>query len=189
MWLRNFYNLLAWMIMGKWTSTSDFNDNNISVKDINGYFETNIFGTTSSGYFYNFYPCSNTHSSSSNSYFTQYSSGKMGSLDYGIIFGSGDTPVTYDDYKLESPITNNCSISSTSTGTPVYDANTKTWTNTIQFDLKNTGSTSVTINEVGLKNYNNILLYREVLNNPITLDPGITMVYTHTFKFTMPNII
>ena len=179
MWLRNFYNSLACMVLGGgFTSTSNLDDNNISLKKIDGSFASN-FGNSSIWYFY---PVSEYGK------FYQHSSGSMGSLNYGLIFGSGDTKVTYDDYKLTEPLTNKCTITNLVYGTPTYDAETKTWSCTVQFDLKNTSSTAAVIKEVGLRNYSPVLLYREVLDEPITLGAGITMAYNHTFKFTMPVV-
>ncbi len=95
-----------------------------------------------------------------------------------IKLGSGNTAPTAADYALEQPA--NINYLSCAVGAPVYDDSVGTVTRTITVSVQNTGSENVTIREWGLfgtvrtLNYysSNVavaLLYREVLDSPVTL--------------------
>ena len=173
--------------MGFKTSTSDFNDNNISVKNLNGTYMSYIGGKNSSPNLNYIYPYSYTGG------MIQLTSGAMKlSSAYGVCFGSDDTPVTYDDYTLTA-LGIDFTINNFSAGTPTYDESNRTWSNIIEFDLTNTSSTDVDVKEVGIitggssgANYHS-LIYREGLENPFTLQANQTVHYAHTIKFTMPE--
>lgn len=179
MWLRNFYNRLASLLIagGAYTSTSVFDDSNLSEKQTSGSFCSKMCGNDST-YTYNFYPywsskiCTLTNNN--------YSNG-------GLIFGSGDTPVSFDDYKLDSHLTFTKNVVNYAFDTPTYDETTRTWSSTWSGDIKNTSSNDIEIKEIGITAYPSTLLYREVLEEPFILQAGQTMNYKHTFKFTMPE--
>lgn len=181
MWLRNFYNILAWLLFMPATSTSNFDDNNISVKKPTGSYWKYLGDESGTPTIVKLFPTNNGG-------FAQGISGTMNSTSmYGIGFGGGNTPVTFDDYALASSLNMTYSIANKTQGTPTYDSTTRTWSNTVEFDLKNTSSTDYDIKEVGLFNGAYTLIYREVLANPFTLQAGQTVHYIHTFKFTMPE--
>ena len=94
----------------------------------------------------------------------------MGSDTFDLIIGSGTTEVTLDDYKLEEQLLldsyetrQTISYIDNETGRRVL-LNQKTYTN-------NKDST-VSVSEIGWLVYSRILIYREVLDNPISLLPG-----------------
>lgn len=98
-----------------------------------------------------------------------------------ISLGSGNTPVTYDDYKLENELTTSqitVNTSSAIIGTPIYNEQTKTWTKTMSYDF--TAKSDVTVSEIGIKFCLNsrgysahlALVYREVLEQPVSLTAG-----------------
>lgn len=98
------------------------------------------------------------------------SGSSMSSRNFDLIIGSGTTPVTEDDYKLENQLLlaaneQRCNITyiDDETGRRVL-LSQKTYTN-------NTDST-VSISEIGFLVYPLILMYREVLDNPISLLKG-----------------
>jgi hypothetical protein len=111
-------------------------------------------------------------------------------------FGSGRTPVKEDDFRLESLITNYLSMKVTETQSfSVNSSRTKgTFTNVVVYTLTNTSTLDpITIGEVGFyvpvwyTGSNNsstklVLLHREVLGEPITLEVGETKTITFTFK-------
>ena len=95
-----------------------------------------------------------------------------------IRLGTGSTAPTAADYALEQPA--NISYLSCAVGSPVYDDSVGTVTRTITVSVQNTGSENVTIREWGIfgtvrtmANYSSnvatALLYREVLDSPVTL--------------------
>lgn len=110
-------------------------------------------------------------------------------------FGSGMTPPTLNDYKLESMITKNMTVVSAATEeAKIVD---DTVTRTCSYILKNTGSVDVVIGEVGMfhtsyyssnSTKTRFLIDRTVLDEPITIAPGGTgtVVYTLTFKCPTP---
>lgn len=113
-----------------------------------------------------------------------------------IGFGSGRTPVTEDDFRLEALITNYLSLKTAQTHSfSVNNAKIKgVHTNVLVLTITNTSTLDpITIGEVGFytevwyTGSNNssktlVLLHREVLGIPITLEVGETKTITFTFK-------
>lgn len=92
-----------------------------------------------------------------------------------ISLGSGTTPVTYDDYKLENELsTSQITVNSSSRiiGDPIYDEINKTWTKTMSYDFQ--AKSDVTVSEIGIKYFrsDHYLVYREVLEQPVSLTTG-----------------
>ena len=106
-----------------------------------------------------------------------------------VTVGSGSTPPTLDDYKVENPLSYIASSGLTTT-TDENLSMLKT------FGIVNQGTESCTIREVGLwgtsyyKNGNSytnvVLIYRKVLDEPYTLAPGESGYMT--LKFDPPAI-
>lgn len=91
-----------------------------------------------------------------------------------IIFGSGNTPEDYEDYKLASRLSN---ITEIELGTPIttWDSDTHRYIRKVSGQYRNDNELSVTIAEVGLthKFYTStILLLRKVLDTPVTVPPN-----------------
>ena len=111
----------------------------------------------------------------------------------GIIFGSGDTPATADDYVMELPITSG--ISGSIVRTDSVDENEDPYT---RFDitLTNTSGSSITVNEIGYQqrllyaasqgasysSYEAYLLDRTVFDDAITIPSGEYAVIRYTLK-------
>lgn len=104
-----------------------------------------------------------------------------------LSYGSGTTEPTADDYTLESPISTLTGSSATCGKTASGKQYTQVVTNETNED--------VTITELGLfvlvnATYNyatvmnsSIMLYREVLDAPVTLEPGQTATFTAELTF------
>ena len=89
-----------------------------------------------------------------------------------LILGTGTTPEKSTDYNLESEITESYDCSTLSRR--YIKGGTKDHIN-VYGVITNTGDTAITVNEVGwiVKSYSiTVLLAREVLKNPVTIEPG-----------------
>ena len=95
-----------------------------------------------------------------------------------IRLGTGNTAPAATDYALEQPAQIN--YLSCAVGAPVYDDSVGTVTRTITVSVQNTGSNNVTLREWGIfgvirtqvyasTSIATALLYREVLDSPVTL--------------------
>lgn len=120
----------------------------------------------------------------------------------GICLGDGNEAVTYDDYKLSgNTITNNLAQVSRKRG---YNSETGKHTVTLVATYNNSGDTDITISEWGLwrsntQNYSIsttsfsnssstcVLVYREVLDEPIVIEAGTTATLTFSIDIPMPN--
>ena len=114
-----------------------------------------------------------------------------------IRLGTGNTAPTTADYQLEQGA--NVSYLSCAVSAPVYDLSVGTVTRTATVSVQNTGSENVTIREWGIfgsvrtSNYYSsciatALLYREVLDSPVTLGQyqAATLELTVTLTLTDP---
>ena len=94
-----------------------------------------------------------------------------------LLIGVGTTTATSDDYKLDSIESNYTVI------TQNHTVFTNTYGNqilVINRIIQNTSSSAITINELGLCGWK-IMIAREVLPEPVTLQPG----EKHTFTMTI----
>lgn len=111
-----------------------------------------------------------------------------------LCVGSGSTPVTYDDYKLENQISGLSCVSIGETASVLTDDGTAFET-TLTVIYSNLNSTSITINEIGCywtTGGNNegytCLVYREVLENSIEVPAQANVVITFKKKVSIyPN--
>ena len=115
-----------------------------------------------------------------------------------ICIGTGNTPVTYDDYTLSGEIIDNRKLSYVSYKIN-YDAEGRKVSKTVTYTYTNETDSNITISEWGLfrrwntysdsavlfsNSSSNILFYREVLETPITIEPGTSA--TLKFKIDIP---
>ena len=105
-----------------------------------------------------------------------------------LVVGSGTTPVTDDDYKLDAPITTLTAVSATtSCKTADTEEVLSPTTFTITTTYRNSTEAPVTVNEIGImipvgykysgsgtmsNALSSCLIYREVLETPVTIEPG-----------------
>lgn len=123
-----------------------------------------------------------------------YNSGLATAGNTYIRFGSGTTPVTFEDYKLAENVSG-LSASNIITTKNEYDIDTEKFVKEVTFLMTNSNAEEKTITEVGIlfNSWNSstselTLVYREVLENPFTIAAGDSVRYTHKFEFTMPTI-
>jgi len=114
--------------------------------------------------------------------------GGEGGATKGIVIGSGTTPPTNDDYKLESQY-NTSVFSYSSTSITIVDEEGYVVLRIIR-TFTNVSGSSKTINEVGLicrtgsPTVTNalILIARDVLSTPITVEDGESVVIRYVIK-------
>lgn len=112
-----------------------------------------------------------------------------------LVIGSGTTPATVDDYKLETPITTLTPIAATTLCKDKDTGNTLSPTEfTITTTYRNDTDAAVTVNEIGImipagwrsssgsstNSLSSCLIYREVLATPVTVEPGQIRTFTLT---------
>ena len=93
-----------------------------------------------------------------------------------LLIGSGTTPATSNDYKLDNVESNYTVITQNHTVFTTYGNQILVINRIIQ----NTSSSAITINELGLCGLK-IMIAREVLAEPVVLQPG----EKHTFTMTI----
>lgn len=104
-----------------------------------------------------------------------------------IVLGTGVDEVTYEDYKLSGD--------SISTDPLMFHSQNLTWgdvtkkfTRSVTFTYTNTTDSDVTIREWGLAMCNKtVLVFREVLTEPITIAAGTTGTLTFSIELPMFN--
>lgn len=120
------------------------------------------------------------------SYISKYTGGSSG----GVVFGSGTTPPTLDDYCLSGTLLSGLTVSAAVT--PTWDADGCTVTGV--YTITNSSGVPVTISEVGLVGatinnvtYYAVLLERTLLENPISLDVNEIGQVTYSIRFNYPT--
>lgn len=115
-----------------------------------------------------------------------------------ICLGDGDTPVTYDDYALSGASISNKLVRISRTKT--WDSENKKWVVKLVCGYENTGTTDIVIKEWGLMhgisssyivygiNQYITLMFREVLEEPITIPAGESATIHFTLDVPMPNM-
>lgn len=129
---------------------------------------------------------------------TSYIELPVGLSNYQICFGTGSEAVTYDDYKLSGSVIDNTKLVFVSTNN-IFDVDTKRWKKTSVFGYTNSTESDITISEWGLYFWNNsnsktwkgvfsnsssncVLMFREVLAEPVTIAAGTTGTLTFTLE-------
>lgn len=109
----------------------------------------------------------------------------------GTSFGTGTTPPTLDDYKMESVITSGFTVLSSALIQSQEDGK---YIHDRVYSLKNNTENDMTISEIGLfsrvlngsstsAGYKYVLMFRTVLDNPVTIPPGVAKVVTLRMTF------
>lgn len=99
----------------------------------------------------------------------------------GVSFGTGITPATYEDYKLENEITSGLTlVSGSGVLTQATTLDGTHLKSTRSFTVTNSSASDITLSEFGISIafgiYNAFLVYREVFDTPITLHPSESIV-------------
>ena len=103
----------------------------------------------------------------------------------GVFFGSGSTPATKNDYKLESPITSGLTIANPSIPSISYSENGKYEVMGV-YSVTNTTDAEINIWEIGIVTQLcdwNVLMERTVLTEPVTIAPGKTKIINYKLTF------
>ena len=114
---------------------------------------------------------------------------------YSICLGTGNGVITYDDFKLSGSAIDNTKLAVVSRKN-VFDAETKRWKQTSAFGYTNSTESDITISEWGLYRNNTeakniafsnsskdcVLMFREVLAEPVTIAAGTTGTLTFTLE-------
>ena len=110
----------------------------------------------------------------------------------GVVFGSGGTAATKEDYKLESYITSGLSITNESGVLRKQVHSNGSVVFTRSYILTNTSAADITVREVGLlvgvydgTYHDPALVERTVLASPVTISPGGEALVT--YSITVPD--
>ena len=192
--LRNYYNILA---HGAFKSFSGYNDSvsnsgvfpdefkegSLTLKKLTGSLERSTLIPYTSRL--SLLPCD--YIGMYNSYYYTNSSNYSA-----IVFGTGNTPVTLDDYKLADQIPSNVINASVSSGDNVrinsvsYDAATGTYTADVSILVTNKLNRDITVREFGFGIYY-YLYYREVLEEPFTIPANGVSVFNYQVSVAVPR--
>lgn len=127
-----------------------------------------------------------------------YSSSYDPSGPYGICFGNGNAPESYEDYNMSGELFENYTVSQSIAN--VVDDDGVSYT--IRYTLTNTGNEDFTISEIGLFGFlfkkhksssyyyrYNFLTERTLLESPITIpaNGGVGQV-TYTLRYNYPTV-
>ena len=172
MWLRNWDNAFVGVFGLGANTNATFGDGYVSLKFTNGssyYIHENSASQN---------PIVIGLPRSSSYYSTGINTTSSLGTKYEINVGTGTTPVTYNDYKMESPLTSSSithiGYSFESLG---YDSTTKTWGKNVIRSFRNATNGQLTISEIGIymglsgSNGGTALVYHEVLDEPIVVEP------------------
>lgn len=206
-WTRNYYNILTALLLGDTTETSvntpvDYQPP-IVVRHATGDYKS-----WTGHYSSNYYPLEDPQDSHNREGVVQML--RIGQTSMGIYgaytgtppqyreasdasttlqFGAGDTAESYEDYKLDDPIWTGYTVVSgtgTLTAPSAFDDVTHKYSSTRTFTFNNSSDSSITIKELGIF-IGSVLLYREVLDSPITIDPAESVTVSFTREATVFN--
>lgn len=119
-------------------------------------------------------------------------SSSSSNMKMGVVFGDGDTPVTLGDYALSGKLITTLTPAITLTPSRVDNGVTLT----AVYNLSNSGTSDVTIKEVGAvsrvysntnSNFAQLLCERTVLDAPVTIPAGGVGQVTYTIRFNYPT--
>lgn len=146
----------------------------ITVKDTIG---------SSHGSYLNFKPSENIYADN----YIEISQSIGDYVGIGLVIGSGSTPPTIDDYKMENAITTNLNAGGV---TRSFNANTSNSSLTVVQPIVNIGTNAITISEIGLFGRSSansqsacLLLSRDVIT-PVTIAPNESKTFVVTIDFT-----
>jgi len=114
---------------------------------------------------------------------------------HGVVVGSGDTPVSIDDYNLASKIPNGTGAGQLSYGPVTMDAPMKTdsgYLFRVVRTFTNNSGGDITVKEVGLIAYHKhvdgavyFLIARDVLASPVTVPNGSTLTVRYIVQYSL----
>lgn len=108
----------------------------------------------------------------------------LGDKTLGIVMGSGTTPVTMDDFKLQSQLTTNVAHAAQSIALENPDPNT--WRTVISRALTNNTGAILSIKEVALYGFGELNFQKFCYDRTLySVDVPIGLTVTLTYKFTI----
>lgn len=181
MFLRNYYNIMARLNISLIKDVGDvFGDGSLSYKDVTGTIRKIIYEEG-----------------------LARAIPSIGDIQYigqpvsaqAIGFGTGNEPVTFDDYNLGTMITSGLTGQLVKAEPIQYDSVNKKYYSLSKYTLNNTSASDVVIREYGLfvaphvtnNAYQRVLIYRELLE-PYTLSSGESVNVLLNYSYTMPTI-
>ena len=101
------------------------------------------------------------------------------------VVGNGDTAVSYDDYVLDNQLAITATLAVT---LPTYDSTTGKWVYVNTISITNNTVDAVAVSEYGIvlddvRNIKSYLIYREVLDTPITLAAGANATIEFIYSY------
>ena len=158
--------------------SNDYTIGNIPFKDISSNEHTGVYASTSSSV--------DPTILFANMVNTVTPSVSVNSTTYAntyLLIGSGDTPFTDADYNMAQRLTSGITFTTSALGSATYDSSLEKVIRTATVTINTTAD--ITIKEIGLAKYvytNSstgylTLLYREVLDTPITLAAGQSVTF------------
>lgn len=119
--------------------------------------------------------------------------GTAGNTAIGIVFGTGDTAESLDDYTMDSIISHSSGVTEYLVqvrGNPSFDVGTRTWSVDWTRTLRNRSGAPITIREVGVRCFlgsNSIpkatQIIRDVLTTPIVVSDNESINFTYRFSY------
>ena len=135
------------------------------------------------------------YSNTSDVIFNMMYSFKTSTTSAGVIIGTGTTPATVSDYKLDSQITTG--VSFVNSGATSFNVDDDGYSMFVTSGVTNNGTEPLPVSEIGLvaqlyngnsaSNYCYPLLDRTVLEEPIVINPGETKQLTYTIRMNYPT--
>lgn len=183
-WTRNYYNLLTSQILCDDTQTSSSQPSS---------YDPPVMLRTVAGAWYNS-PLSDSAAMgyTKNLLFNGKGEGRYGWAanvipggGFGVGFGSGSTPASYDDYALQSPISSGISggsVTGALTQASAYDSDTHKISSIRSYTFTNSSASNITVRELGLftrpisMSTNIVMIYHEVFDEDIVLEPGESII-------------
>lgn len=183
MFTKNWYKALTAEMYNK------YNNNDVLGKNTRGS-DAYFTSSSSSGGVYDYtsltLACGSSQISSNN--YSPLMSNVRTAYGYGgVVFGTGDTAPTFDDYKLSGDLVTTMSASASVVVTKDDDG----YTYVATYTIANTGSADITIKEVGLILYgranSSFLIERTVLDSPLTISVGGVGQLVYTIRMNYPT--
>lgn len=189
MWLRNYYNILTSMLLGDKPVTTESTDQPsdytppIVIRNTGGSWKNSVY-TENAGTTYIERCKSILYIGKGPAQLITSMTGSGVVVDnnnFGICLGTGSTPVSYDDYKLDNIVSSFSLQSSTGNLTTPSTLEGENYKSVREYRVSNSGGSTLNIKEIGLtKTFSgsdySFLVYREVLDEAIVMEPGDTII-------------
>jgi len=112
----------------------------------------------------------------------------------GVVFGTGNTPPTVDDYTLSGSFISGLSTSNVTVAETTSKNDDGSMVFTYVYTINNSTGADITIGEIGIQTYANsssyyinVLVERTVLDTPVTIAAGGVGQVTYTIRMNYPT--